>query len=313
MITYIVLAAAVVMAVSLIGVLFTHQYAKALLEEKLPYLVSFSAGVFLVTAGGMALEVFELVSAWWIGVALIIAGYLAAWGIQALLPEAHHHHDPECKQGHGRSAAKLLVGDSIHNVADGIILVPAFMVSPALGVAVTVSIVIHEALQEISEYFVLRQAGYSARKALLLNLMTASTIFIGVGLALLALATTNLEILLLAFSAGFFLHVVVHDLFPRHAHEEGRSRWGVHALLIALGVLLMVGVGVVLGDAHVHGGAGHDHEHAHEDETHYDHMHEGEAVHDHDHVHDATTTESAVDHDHTTEDAHIHEADHHHE
>lgn len=250
-------AATLVMLLSLSGVLFAAGAAQRFLEDRLPYLISFSAGVFLVTAGGLALEVFELARSWVWGVVLVGAGYVVAWAIHHLLPETHHHHDPHCHAGHGKSARKLLIGDALHNVADGIILVPAFLVSPVLGGAVTLSIVIHETLQEVAEFFVLRRAGYSTKQALLLNLATASTIFIGVGLAFLALVTTDLEILLLAFSAGFFLHVVVHDLWPRHRHEAGgvASRPILHLVLLLLGITLMVAVGLLVADVHVHGAA----------------------------------------------------------
>ena len=247
-------AATFVMLLSLIGVLFAAGAARRFLEDRLPYLISFSAGVFLVTAGGLALEVLELARSWVWGAVLIAAGYVVAWAIHHLLPETHHHHDPHCHEGHGKSARKLLIGDALHNVADGIILVPAFLVSPVLGGAVTLSIVIHETLQEVAEFFVLRRAGSTTKQALLLNFATASTIFLGVGLAFLALVTTDLEILLLAFSAGFFLHVVVHDLWPRHRHSHTQSgSWLVHAALLIIGIVLMLAVGLLIKDAHVHG------------------------------------------------------------
>lgn len=247
-------AASLITLLSLVGVLFAHGVARHFLEQRLPYLISFSAGVFLVTAGGLALEVLELSRSVLGGLVLIIGGYLVAWAIHHLLPETHHHHDPHCHAGHGKSARKLLIGDALHNVADGIILVPAFLVSPVLGGAVTLSIVIHETLQEIAEFFVLRRAGYTVKRALLLNLATATTIFIGVGLAFLALVTTDLEILLLAFSAGFFLHVVVHDLWPEPHHGQVASgNRLVHGTLLLVGVALMLAVGLLVRDVHVHG------------------------------------------------------------
>lgn len=282
------------MLVSLSGIVFVHRYAARFLETRLPYLVAFSAGVFLVTAGGLALEVFELVSSWWFGALLILAGYGVAWALHALLPESHHHHDPSCHGTHG-GARKLIVGDAIHNIADGIVLVAAFLASPALGVAVTVSILIHETLQEISEFFVLRQAGYSTRQALLINFAVSSTILIGVGISYLALATLELEVFLLAFSAGFFLHVVLHDLLPRRQAATSSSHFAKQIALVLCGVVLMVAVAQVTGDAHVHGGDGHDHahddhdahdahdEHHDDDVLHLDHEDEREEHHDGDH------------------------------
>ncbi|HMO78098.1 MAG TPA: ZIP family metal transporter [Candidatus Paceibacterota bacterium] len=280
-------AAILIMITSLIGVIFTYKTAQKFLQNRLSFLVAFSAGVFLVTAGALGLEVFELADSVWQGAALIALGYLIAWGLHALLPETHHHHDPNCSRSHGRAAKKLIVGDAIHNVADGVILVVAFAVSPALGIAATISIVIHEALQEISEFFVLRQAGYSVTKALTINFAVSSTILIGVGLGYLALASHELEILLLALSSGFFLQIVVHDLLPKRANHENGSLFFKHLSFVLVGALLMGGVAGVLGDTHTHGdGHAHNEEEHHED-GHHDELHEDEH-HDEDNHDDET-------------------------
>ena len=223
-------AAAVVMLASLSGIIFIQKTAQNFLETKLSYLISFSAGVFLITALGLGLEVFELSSNIFVGALLIGAGYVLAWGIHALLPETHHHHDPLCTHKHGLAAKKLIIGDSIHNIADGVILVVAFSASPALGIAATVSVVIHEALQEVSEFFVLRQAGYSISKALGINFAVSGTILVGVFLGYFALATSELEVLLLALSAGFFIHVVLHDLLPKRSEHNDSGSFLKHVL-----------------------------------------------------------------------------------
>ena len=244
------------MMVSLVGKICTYGIARRFMEERLAYLVSFSAGVFLITAGALVLEVFEIFKGnVVIAILLVLSGYGLAWMLQILMPETHHHHgtdDSDCGHGTG-GARKLLIGDAIHNVTDGIILVPAFLVSPALGLAVTVSIVIHETLQEISEFFVLKQAGYSTKRALLLNFITSSTILVGVVVSYLAVASHELEGVLLAVAAGFFLHVVAHDLLPkRHQHVSSRE-FLRHAGLVLVGLVAMYGITTYLTEGHVHG------------------------------------------------------------
>lgn len=305
------LGAGFVMLASLAGVVFTIGTARAFLEKHLAFLVSFSAGVFLVTAGALALEAFEIFDSLVVGAVVVGIGYVLAWGLHALLPETHHHHDPSCTHRHG-GARKLIIGDAIHNVADGVILVTAFAVSPALGLAVTASVLIHEVLQEISEFFVLRQAGYSIKQALLINFAVSSTILIGAGLGYLALASHELEGVLLAVSAGFFFHVVLHDLLPKRHRPETAMYFGYHVVLVMAGVLLMGSVASALGDSHTHGDADHDHaehdeEHHDEDEheagehhadeghvdTHEDAPHEDELPHD-EAVHSETVTSTAT-------------------
>jgi zinc and cadmium transporter len=261
-------AGLLVMLASLTGVLFTHSIAAKFLEEKLSYLVSFSAGVFLVTSGALALEVFELADTVFMAVAFIGAGYLLAWGLEYLIPETHQHHDADCDHDHHHatktSARKLIVGDAVHNVADGIMLVPAFLVSPALGLAVTVSILIHEALQEVSEFFVLRQAGYSTKGALLINFAVSSTIFIGIGLSYLAVVSHDLEVLLLALAAGFFLHVVLHDLIPKPHHHADSAGFVKHVVVLIVGLAVMSLVALFISGEHAHENTANDHEDHHE-------------------------------------------------
>lgn len=278
-----ILGAFVVMVVSLVGVFFTLGSARSWFENNLSFLVSFAGGVFLVTAGALTLEVFEIADNWWQGVGLIVLGYILALLVHKLLPETHHHHGVDCHRTH-RKAKKLIVGDAIHNIADGIVLVVAFSASPALGLGVLLSVLIHEALQEVSEFFVLRQAGYSVKKALMINFAVSSTILIGVGLGYFALASHELEVLLLALSAGFFFNVVLHDLLPKRS-VHGAS-WLTQILVVLFGVLVMAGAQWVFGGAHEHGDD-NDHEHHREDLLedfgHNDTEHYGESNHEEEH------------------------------
>ncbi len=273
-------AAVVIMLASLAGVLFTAKVAREFLSSRLSFLVSFSAGVFLVTSGALALEVFEIFAGMvWQGIGLILVGYALAWFVEKMMPESHHHHDPHDHDGHTHNktgARKLLIGDAIHNVGDGIILVPAFLASPALGLAVTASVFIHEILQGISEFFVLKQAGYSTRRALILNFITNSSIIVGVMLSYWAVASHELEGLLLALSAGFFIHVVVHDLLPRPHQHETTIRFLQHVVLVAVGLVVMASIASALAEGHAHGDEHSDGTEHIEGDSHADH--DGEAL-----------------------------------
>ncbi len=267
MLIEVLLAALAVMLVSLSGVLFLQQTARKFIEENLSFLVSFSAGVFLVTAGALSLEVFELANSVWEGALLISLGYILAWALHKILPETHHHHDTDCHKSH-RAARKLIVGDAIHNVADGVVIVVAFTASPTLGLAALASILIHEFLQEMSEFFVLRQAGYSVAKALTINFAVSSTILVGVALGYVALTLEGLEVWLLAISAGFFLSVVIHDLLPKKSHHGSNQTFFKHLVFVLIGVMLMGLISNALSEGHSHG----DGEHAEDHEEHDDHI-----------------------------------------
>ncbi|USN87613.1 MAG: ZIP family metal transporter [Candidatus Nomurabacteria bacterium] len=239
------------MSISLVGVVFVQKTTRDFLENRLSFLVSFSAGVFLITAGAIGLEVFSVATSPWLGAGLIILGYLLASGIHFVLPETHHHHDKDCHKKH-HGAKRLIIGDSLHNAADGVVLITAFGASATLGFAVAVSIIIHEALQEISEFFVLKQAGFSTMKALFINFLSSSTILVGVLIGYYALASETVEMVLLAVSVGFFLHVVIHDLLPKRSHHETSSQFFKHMLWVLLGVILMFSVSTFLSESHNH-------------------------------------------------------------
>lgn len=253
MISEVLIAAGLVMSTSLVAVIFVQKNAMNYLEERLSFLVSFSAGVFLITSGALALEVFSLASSLWVGALLVSLGYLLAWLIQVIMPETHHHHSHHeaspNEHFHGK-ARNLIIGAGIHNIADGVILVTAFSASPALGLAVTTSIVIHEALQEVSKFFVLKQAGFSTVKALGTNLLVSSTILVGVALGYFALTSNELEVLLLAVSSGFFFHVVIHDLLPKRSHHESLPTFIKHILLLVVGAILMGFIANALNEGH---------------------------------------------------------------
>ena len=121
------------------------------------------------------------------------------------------------------------------------VITAAFTASAFLGVTSTISILLHEVLQETSQFFVLRQAGISAHAALVYNFLASSTILIGsIGGYFLLEQFNALEVPLLGLAAGSYLIVVFHDLIP-HSLGTARERghYGKHALFFAMGVLLM--------------------------------------------------------------------------
>ena len=120
-------------------------------------------------------------------------------------------------------------------------IVAAFAASPLLGIASTVSILVHEVLQEISEFFVLRGAGLPVRTALMYNFLVSSTILIGsIGGYFLLEQFAAIEVPLLGLAAGSYLIVVFHDLIP-HSFNSARERghYGKHVMFFLTGIALM--------------------------------------------------------------------------
>jgi zinc and cadmium transporter len=233
-----ILAGVVVMLVSLSGVVFLSQPAKTFLEKRLSFLVAFSAGVFLVVAISLAREVYELGFGIIISTLLIAFGYLVASLLYKLLPESHHHHDDDCHESH-QAAVKVLVGSGIHHIADGLVIATAFVTNPVLGLVTTLSIVIHESLQEISKFFVLQKAGFAITRALLINFAVSGTILIGITVGYFGMLSSSLQTGLLALGSGFFFHIFINDLYPKRSVYAKSSDFYWHLVLVALGIVMM--------------------------------------------------------------------------
>lgn len=245
----VLLASLLVMLVSLSGKLLTWRTMGPLIEKNLHFFVSFAAGVLLVIAYHLSVEIVEHTGSLSAGMPWIIAGALVVLVGLRYLPDFHHHHAPDADHSHTRIDAKrILVSDGIHNIGDGVVIVAAFSASPMLGIVTTVSILVHEMLQEISEFFVLRQAGLSVRDALLYNFLASSTILIGtIGAYFLLDTFEALEIPLLGLAAGSYLIVVFHDLLPHSlTSAHTRAHYAKHAVLFTIGAMLMYGISAAL-------------------------------------------------------------------
>lgn len=244
-----ILSALLVMCASLVGVVAVWRQAGTFIERNLGYLISFSAGVFLVIIYQLSGEVLEHASSPLVGLGWILFGALLLSALVRFMPALHQH----STHALGRiDPRRVLISDSVHNLGDGLLLAGAFVASPVLGAGAAISIFMHELVQEVSEFFVLRSGGYSTRRALVLNFAVSGFILVGAvgGYVLLDLFEW-LEVPLLGIAAGAFLVVVLHDLIPhslRHAVEP--LHYAKHLLWFAVGLVIMFGVSNVVSHAH---------------------------------------------------------------
>ena len=101
----------------------------------------------------------------------------------------------------------IVIGDSFHNLTDGVIIASAFLADLRLGVVTAIAIIAHEIPQEIGDFLVLLHSGFSRRKALALNAGALLGYF-----AVSGLKAWIPEIL--AIAAASMLYVAVADLIP---------------------------------------------------------------------------------------------------
>ena len=155
-------------------------------------------------------------------------------------PHHHHHHGFDAEQA-GRGGWSVLLGDSIHNFCDGIIIAAAFLTDVHLGVVTALAIIAHEIPQEVGDYIVLLNAGFGRARALVYNAISGGAAVVGgvVGYFVVGPWEALFPYLLVAASSSF-VYVAVADLIPQ---MQRRLPWRDTASQIAW---LAVGLGVVV-------------------------------------------------------------------
>lgn len=296
----ILISSFIIMLASFFGIIFTWGIFGNFIKKNVGLLVSFSAGVFLILIIGLVSEVFKHTQTFTEPLFWILCGILGVLSLFKLLPSFHHHHSDEHEDdAHSKlDVRKIVISDSIHNIGDGILLATAFAVSLPVGIAAVISVFVHEIVQEISEFFVLKQAGLSTKKSLIINFISSGSILIGsIGGFFLLEVFESIEVPLLSLSVGAFLVVIVQDLIPESVrHSRKKKNYIQHILFFLMGVLVMFGVSTFVSHAHEYE---HDHEYNHEEHE-DEHGHEGEHKDDH-------------GHEDEHEDVHGHEEDDNHE
>jgi zinc and cadmium transporter len=147
-----------------------------------------------------------------------------------------HAHD------HGRHASGVLViiGDSIHNALDGVLIASAFLTSFPLGLVTTFAVAAHEIPHRVGDFAILVHSGMSRGRALFMNLATGLTSVLGGVAAYFGLqrALGTLPYALALASAGF-LYIAVAGLIPAlHRRADPRTS-------LAQVVLMGLGVGTI--------------------------------------------------------------------
>ncbi len=152
-----------------------------------------------------------------------------------------HQHDLKSENAIHPVGYMNLLADGIHNFIDGMIIGAAYLTSLRVGIATTIAVAMHELPQEISDFGVLLHAGFSKKKALIFNFLSATLAILGTVLILLAGTTMHYFIAsLLPLAAGGFVYIAGSDLVPELNKELEPSKSLVQLLAIAIGVGLML-------------------------------------------------------------------------
>ncbi|CAM4130485.1 ZIP family metal transporter [Bordetella tumulicola] len=266
----------------LIAVLVASWLAYRVFSKYLHHMVSLSVGVLLSVALLHLLpEAFESAQADIHTLfAVMLAGLLGFFVLEkiALLRhshhhegDGHHHHKGHDRHEAGRGGVMILIGSSLHNLCDGVLVAAAFLTDPVLGVLTASSIIVHEVPHKLGDFVVLLNAGLARRRAFMLILFTSLCTALG-GLAGYFVLQQAQEIVpyVLVIAASSFLYISVADLIPQMHERVSLADAIPQLLLVGVGVILIYGVTSFMHHGHEHDR--HDAERQHE---------QHEAVHSH--------------------------------
>ena len=153
-----------------------------------------------------------------------------------------HCHDIDCEV-HSAVGPILLIGDAFHNFLDGIVIAASFLISIPIGIVVGLSVVAHEVPQEVGDFAILIEGGYSKRKAFILNLLSSSSTLPGALIGYYIMESISMIIpFILAISAASFIYIALTDITP-NLHRKlglGNSIIQIAFILGGIGTILLI-------------------------------------------------------------------------
>jgi zinc and cadmium transporter len=218
----------------------------------LPHFISFATGALLGAAllallpeaieragpgGAHAIGLTLVVG---LGVFFIIEKLVLWWHAHAHDEDGDSHHHDHHEHRERASGVLVLVGDSIHNALDGVLIASAFLTDVSLGLVTTFAVAAHEIPHRVGDFAILVHAGLSRSRALLLNLATGFAAPVGAVAAYYGLrgAMGTLPFAL-AFAAAGFLYIAVAGLIPGlHRRADPRTS-AVQVILISAGIAVI--------------------------------------------------------------------------
>ena len=209
---------------------------KSTRDRVVPWLVSYAVGTLLGAALlGLTPQALERLAPT-PALGALLAGIMTFFILEKLVLWRHSHDDHECDV-HKTTATLVILGDTVHTFVDGVVIAAAVMVSMPLGLTTALAVAAHEIPQEAGDFAILLAAGYSRKRALLLNLASAAGGILGASAMLLfGGQLPGVVPYVLAFAAGNFLYVAMADLIPT-LHRGTLDRNAIRQLiLIGLGV-----------------------------------------------------------------------------
>jgi zinc and cadmium transporter len=164
----------------------------------------------------------------------VLAGIVVFFVLEKL-PLWRHCHLEHCTI-HSTAGPLVVIGDAVHNFADGVIIAAAFLTSTDLGVAASIAVIAHEIPQEVGDFAILLDSGYSVGRALSLNVASSLAAFAGaIGAYFLLNQMASILPYVMAVSAASFIYIAAADLVPGLHRNIGPKHALQQVLLLIAG------------------------------------------------------------------------------
>jgi zinc and cadmium transporter len=203
-----------------------------------PFLISYATGILLGAAFlGMIPHALEHIEPFSILVT-VLAGIIFFFLLEKLVIWRHCHNG-KCEM-HSSASPLILIGDAFHNFVDGIVITTAFLINIPLGVATALAVIAHEVPQEIGDFAILLDGGYSKQRAFLYNILSSLATLPGAVISYFSLKDAKTAVpYILALSAASFIYIAMADLIPE-LHKKFGLRTSVRQI-----ILLIMGIGTI--------------------------------------------------------------------
>ena len=247
--TWIVLFTLLGGVLSVMGASLVLFLPKKIISKALPFSVSFATGAWLrVSFVGLIPHAVEEVGAenFHTLSITILAGLMIFFVVEKMVLGRPVPHDVcECHgelHAHSNKSAGTLsvVCDTVHNFVDGVLIAAAFLTDIHLGIVTALAVTTHEIPQEIGDFAILLQSGFTRKKAIVYNVISSFATLIGGLLAYFWLADFHFVLpYVFAFAAASFIYIAVADLIPT-LHKRISPAAAFEQI-----ILMLIGIGLI--------------------------------------------------------------------
>ena len=192
-------------------------------RDKLHLVLGFSAGAIIgVAFFDLIPESIELANN--LNVSSVLGctaiGFFVFMLIDRFVMPHHHGEDGEHCENESHRGRLAASGLSFYSLLDGVAIGLAFQVSAAVGIIVTVAVLVHDFSDGVNTVSLILRNGGSKKEATKWLLVDALAPVLGIILSAFFVLSEAALGLVLAHFAGFFLYIGASDLLPESHHRH---------------------------------------------------------------------------------------------